>query len=364
MIGRPATNTGGQPLVAVVTPVHNGERYLGECIESILAQTYPHWEYTIVNNGSTDRSLEIAERYAEKDPRIHVHNTERFLDVMGSQNTAFRQVSPESAYCKMVHADDWLFPECLSQMVALAEAYPSVGIVGAYRLDGATVDLDGLPYPSTVVRGRQLARAMLLGGPRVFGSPSAIMYRAEFVRRRPRFFEESDFHADVAACYEILREADFGFVHQVLTFTRTHVGEQSSYASRLKTYIAGRFRHLLTFGPFYLEGDEYHTWREEVLDRYYRFLANSLTQPNGGDIWKYHQEVLKAAGYPLKWSRMGRLLLPYWAYALAHPLATGRLLLKVTGRLAGLPDRSGTSTLGGREVPKGAGVLFREDGRR
>ncbi len=50
----------GQPLVGVVTPVYNGEDFLAQCIESVLGQTYEHYEYFIVNNCSTDRSLEIA----------------------------------------------------------------------------------------------------------------------------------------------------------------------------------------------------------------------------------------------------------------------------------------------------------------
>jgi hypothetical protein len=51
-------------------PVHNGEPYLRECIESVLAQTYPHWAQTIVNNCSTDLTFEIAREYAAKDPPI------------------------------------------------------------------------------------------------------------------------------------------------------------------------------------------------------------------------------------------------------------------------------------------------------
>jgi len=49
-----------QPLVNVLTPVYNGEAFLEECIESILRQTYRHYEYIIVNNRSKDRSLDIA----------------------------------------------------------------------------------------------------------------------------------------------------------------------------------------------------------------------------------------------------------------------------------------------------------------
>ena len=53
-------NLESQPLFSVVTPVYNGEPYLVECIESMLAQTYANWECVIADNFSTDRSLEIA----------------------------------------------------------------------------------------------------------------------------------------------------------------------------------------------------------------------------------------------------------------------------------------------------------------
>src|ERR1041385_2860178 len=110
-----------EPLVSVVTPVYNGEDYLGECIESVLAQTYRNWDLTIVNNASTDRTLEIALQYAAKHPQIRVHSNERFLRVIASHNAALRWVSAESRYCKILSADDWLYPECLERMVALAE---------------------------------------------------------------------------------------------------------------------------------------------------------------------------------------------------------------------------------------------------
>ena len=71
-----------QPLVTVLTPVYNGEKYLTECIESVLAQTYANWEYYILNNRRTDRTLKIAESYAAKDARVRVVTTERFLPIM------------------------------------------------------------------------------------------------------------------------------------------------------------------------------------------------------------------------------------------------------------------------------------------
>ena len=82
------------PLVTVLTPVYNGEAYFAECIESVLSQTYQNFEYIIVNNCSTDRSLEIAKTYAARDSRVRIHTNEKFVDVIANHNTAFRLMSP------------------------------------------------------------------------------------------------------------------------------------------------------------------------------------------------------------------------------------------------------------------------------
>ena len=58
------------PMISVLTPVYNGERYLAECIESVRAQTFTDWEYIIVDNCSEDGSADLAERYAATDERI------------------------------------------------------------------------------------------------------------------------------------------------------------------------------------------------------------------------------------------------------------------------------------------------------
>ena len=123
-----------QPLVSIVTPVYNGEKYMQECIDSVLAQTYQNWEYIIVNNCSTDRTLEIVTSYAERNPKIKVYKNECLVTALQNHNRALRWISPESKYCKLLHADDWLFPNCLEMMVRVNEAHPSVGIVGSYGL--------------------------------------------------------------------------------------------------------------------------------------------------------------------------------------------------------------------------------------
>ncbi|MGH7278600.1 MAG: glycosyltransferase family 2 protein [Candidatus Rokuibacteriota bacterium] len=295
-----------QPLVSVLTPVYNGEASIARCIESVLAQTYDHWEYVIVDNASTDRTGEIVARYAAHDSRIRVHTNDRLIRVVANYNTALRHIAPDSAWCKFVAADDELFPECLERMVALAEAHPSVGLVAAYRLRGNWVDLDGLPYPISVVPGRMICRWTLLGFPSVFGSPTSHMIRSDFVRGRDHFYDESNLHADEAACYDILRSSDLGFVHQVLAYSPVERDSLSvSVASRLNTFELGQLKVLKTYGHVYLSDAEYDEALEDRLAAHQRFLAQALVTSARREIWAHHRKALRELGIPF--SRRGVL---------------------------------------------------------
>jgi glycosyltransferase involved in cell wall biosynthesis len=240
----------GQPLTSVVTPVHNGEAYLVECIESVLSQTYLNWEYIIGDNASSDRTLEIARSYAESDRRIRVHHWETFEDVVANFNRTLTLISRDSVFCKFVLADDWLYPECLAKMVDISVRHPSVGIIGGFRLNNTFVDLDGvIPVTVSVVPGRDLARRTLLGGPYLFGTESNVMYRADLVRaREPEFFPELradddgfvNFHSDSDVCYSLLEESDFGFVHQILSFTRRHTNSVTATSTVEALHVVTR----------------------------------------------------------------------------------------------------------------------------
>ena len=77
-------------MVSVVTPFYNTAPYLAQCIESVLAQTYPHFEYILMDNCSTDGSAEIAETYARRDSRIRlIRCNERFVSWIGTRQMIF-----------------------------------------------------------------------------------------------------------------------------------------------------------------------------------------------------------------------------------------------------------------------------------
>jgi glycosyltransferase involved in cell wall biosynthesis len=290
-------DTRSQPLVSVVTPVYNGAEYLAECIDSVLAQTYRNWHYTIVNNCSTDDSLAIARRHAGQDSRIRIHDNSQFLRIIPNLNLSVRQISPASKYCKMVFADDWMFPECLERMVAVAEEHPSVAIVGAYGLRGREIISVGLPYPSTVVPGRVLLRDYYLGGPYLFGTPTSLLFRSDLIRAHVPFFNESNLHADSEKCADLLRSYDFGFVHQILTFHRERPGSLRTFSSRMNTNLPGKLYELSTYGLDFLDKEEFErAWHQKLVE-YYRFLAkNFLRGRCNQEFWTYHRKKMAEAG--------------------------------------------------------------------
>ncbi len=310
-----------QPLVSVVTPVYNGAKYLRECVESVLAQTYQNWEYLIVNNRSTDDTLSIAREYERKDPRIHVHDNAQHLGMLENSNFALRQIPLAAKYCKILHADDWLMAECLERMVALAEENPTVSIVSSYRLEEHRVTLDGLPYPSHVVPGKEICRRTLLGHFYVFGAPSNLLLRGDVIRRKPDFYAPERLHSDVEACYDILRDSDFGFVHQVLTFTRRHNEASTAFSRRMNSFLPGDLTCLVKYGPVYLTPEEYQKRFRQRTSEYYRFLAKGLLDRREKEFWQYHAKELASLGYPIQRLRLVRACLPIAVSEyLFHPL--------------------------------------------
>jgi glycosyltransferase involved in cell wall biosynthesis len=265
----------------------------------VRAQTYRNWEYIIVNNCSTDQSRAIALRQAGQDARIRVHDNDRFVSAMVNHRIGFRLMSPSSRYCKIVHADDWIFPNCLSEMVALAEAHPSVGVVSAYRLEGSRVTLDGLPYPSPVVPGREIARLALLGRVYVFGTPTSLLLRSDVVRSLDPFYPEEEFprHWDTAACYDMLEKWDLGFVHQVLTFTRRDGAVRTALSRRMASSKPEHILVLKKYGPRFLDDEEYRERLKEMLRDYCKLLGVSFFGRPGREFWQYHRSMLVRLGF-------------------------------------------------------------------
>lgn len=193
-------------------------------------------------------------------------------------------------------------------MVDVAEAHPKVGIVSAYELEGNHPSLGGLKYPSPEVSGRDICRLYFVNHIPLFGTPTSILMRSEFVRsRNPSFYDEQYApFADFFVCLEALRTWNFGFVHQVLTYSRrdneSTLSGFRAYSFELFCYLA----KLIAYGKYYLTEEEYPGYVKDAERRYFFFLGTSALQGRDAKFWKFHRERLASINYQLNFAFMAK----------------------------------------------------------
>ena len=116
------------PKVMVLMPVYNGEKYIKDAVDSILSQTYRDFEFLIINDGSTDGSMEVLKTY--KDPRIHIVHNEKNLGVILTLNKGIDLAQGE--YIARMDCDDISLPERLEKQVSFMDAHPEIAACGTW----------------------------------------------------------------------------------------------------------------------------------------------------------------------------------------------------------------------------------------
>lgn len=324
-----------QPLVSVVTPFHNTAAYLAECIESVLAQTYSNFEYILVDNCSTDGSTKIAERYTGRDPRIRLILRPKLLSQVQNYNRALVEISDASKYCKIVQADDFIFPDCLRSMVEAFDQSESIGLVSSYWLKGSEVRGSRFPYPTPILPGKEMARLYLRTGLWVFGSPTAVMYRSSMVKKDQPFYNESFLHEDTEKCMQILEHWDFGFVHQVLSFSRADNESISSAVRDLQPEAVDRYILVQRFARIFLDEREADDLRRRSKREYYSVLADETLRRPTATFWRYHIQGLSTLGEKIDRPSLALQIARKMLWKAANPgAAIARVLRLLKGRAA------------------------------
>ncbi|MCF8461081.1 MAG: glycosyltransferase family 2 protein [Flavobacteriales bacterium] len=135
------------PLVTVLMPVYNAEKYVGEAIESILNQTFQDFEFLIINDGSTDNSFAVIQSY--KDERIRVLNLEQNVGLVKALNIGLNEIHSE--YIVRTDADDISLPNRIETQVNFMQQHKNVGVCGSWfdTKDDAEKKSDGVRYLSS-----------------------------------------------------------------------------------------------------------------------------------------------------------------------------------------------------------------------
>ena len=162
------------PCVSVLMPVRNGGRFVEEAIQSILGQAFHDFEFIIIDDGSTDETVEIIERYRLIDPRIRIHSQAR-QGLVAALNRGLSVAC--GLYVARMDADDVSLLDRLAAQVAFMESHPAVGICGTWIETFGEAHADVRRYPSD---GEAISAWLLFES--VLAHPSVMMRRNVLVQ--------------------------------------------------------------------------------------------------------------------------------------------------------------------------------------
>jgi len=247
-----------EPIVSVAVPVYNGEAFIEECLLSILNQTFLDWECIIVNNASTDGTIDIVRKFVDLDERFKLIDREEFVSLVDNWNRLYQYISKESLYLKVVQADDIIYPESLEEMVSLMEKNLNVGICSSYRIEGFDVNCDGLNiFDGPVFSGKELLYRHLKSEIDITGSVTTPLFRKQFLKKLPTYpkiFDDRDYHMDTLLAYEMMLISDVGFVFKILSLTRVHEGADTvQTAVKYRTFLCSKENRLYRFKQVFKE---------------------------------------------------------------------------------------------------------------
>ena len=174
------------PLVSVLVPAYNGERFLRAAVRSALEQSYKNIEVIIGDDASTDRTPEILATFAAADPRVRVIRHE--VNVGGFENPRLLFTEARGEYVKYLLHDDVLAPHCIRVLVRGLEATPGAALAFSRR---NLVNEDGRPIPGGELQplqdkagpmdGWELGNACLEAGSNLLGELTTVLFRKDAV---------------------------------------------------------------------------------------------------------------------------------------------------------------------------------------
>jgi glycosyltransferase involved in cell wall biosynthesis len=218
-----------QPVkVSVLIPVFNGAHYLGECLDSILAQNFSDMEILILDDGSTDQSLDIIKKFAARDARIYWWKNSHHRGLTANSNACLNAARGD--YVKFVHQDDKLLSsEAIGKMVAMLDQNPGAILAGSRQHLTGT---DSLPTvfskKSGCFNGRQMIVRCLEQHTNLIGQPTLTLFRRLQAQRG--FDERYTGMMDYEMWFYLLEQGDFAYLAEPLATWRVHEHQQTARA--------------------------------------------------------------------------------------------------------------------------------------
>jgi glycosyltransferase involved in cell wall biosynthesis len=261
------------PTVSVLVTVYNREAYLADCLQSILASTWQDFEVVVVDDGSTDGSVGVAERYAGMDPRIRFARNEHNLGDYRNRNRA--AALARGKFLKYVDADDVIYSHTLAIMVEAMQRYSDAALGLSWNVVDPPKPFPFVSTPGEVYRTYFLGRSLLGVGP-----SAAILRRDSFESiggfSGRQFIGDTELWLRLAARWPVVS------LPPSLVWWRQHENQQMALEQQCPEVLNARFvmnESLLENGGVLNAKEEVHAARSRLRQHHARrLLALALRQ--------------------------------------------------------------------------------------
>lgn len=237
-----------EPLVSIITPTYNHQRYVKACIESVLGQSYTGWEQIVIDDASCDGTAEIIGQYASRDQRIKlISHTENYgITSLGDTYNEALNAS-KGRFVAILEGDDCWPPHKIEKQLELFCDQKIVVTWGAgHIIDGEGKVLGPFSqgwrkWPEDVMRNRPVGNTLKLLLLRNFLAPSAaLMFRREPLLEIGGFWQpESCLCVDYPTCLKMSLKGEFLYSPRVMGYWRYHSNQVTAQLMNTPTTIAG-----------------------------------------------------------------------------------------------------------------------------
>lgn len=258
------------PLISIIVPVYNKERVFDKCVKSILAQTYANWELLLVDDGSTDSSGAICDKYAALDNRIRVFHKENG-GVSSARNLGLDNAKGE--WVTYIDADDYFEANALRVLYETARKYRTKIAAGNFQIERKG---NKLPVCTSWRKHKVINNYRAWYFLSVIPGPGAALFNRS-VFETIRFDESLSRYEDAQLLFDVLRSNSMAYNPQfVMTYAQDHssLSRQLSHPERdfifHMNFIGKSFWEKLILGSLLNEGLAHYEKMSPVLQEQYR----------------------------------------------------------------------------------------------
>lgn len=281
-----------EPLISIVIPTYNAEKYIERCVDSICRQTYENLEIIIVDDGSGDGSKAVLQRLEQKDSRIRVIH-QKNKGPASARNTGVQLA--KGAYLLFVDSDDWISQDHVQHLYQILTETGSDIASSAFFISSGERPFPAVSHPAVQVDIRSEALKELLYSKKLNHSPWGKLYRKELFENIA--YPEGYLYEDLFTTWRLFQKADMVAVSDAVTYCYFIRPESIVHGTLERRHLIGydaiaEIEHTLgtefklaVCNLYMVRSMEYMRqvrWdQKELLDEIWKYV-----EENRSDVWK------------------------------------------------------------------------------